>query len=76
MATTRASLTDADIRSWLPGDVVYDNAVFIPADMPAGPYELAIAIVDPVSNAPKVKLAIAGMEPDGWYPLGTIRVER
>ncbi|MEO7141881.1 MAG: DUF4832 domain-containing protein [Bryobacteraceae bacterium] len=65
----------ADIRKWLPGDVIYDDAVFVP-DMPAGDYELELAIVDPVSNAPKVKLAIAGMEPDGWYPLGNIRVGR
>ena len=31
--------TDADIRDWLPGDVVYDGAFFLPADMPAGEYD-------------------------------------
>lgn len=67
--------TDADIRTWLPGDVVYDNAVFIPAGMPPGDYDLSIAILDPVSNTPKIKLAIADMQPDGWYPLGKIRVQ-
>jgi len=66
--------TAADIRTWLPGDVVYDDGVFVPADLAPGEYELAIAIVDPASREPKVKLAIAGMEPDGWYPLGKIEV--
>jgi hypothetical protein len=49
--------------------------VFVPADMPAGDYELSLAIVDPTTHEPKVKLAIAGMEPDGWYPLGKIRIQ-
>jgi Domain of unknown function (DUF4832)/Beta-galactosidase len=67
--------TAADIRTWVPGDVVYDNAVFVPADMPAGEYDLAIALLDPQTREPKVKLAIAGVEPDGWYTLGKLRVE-
>jgi hypothetical protein len=68
-------ITDADIRSWLPGDNLYDDAVFIPADLPAGDCQLAIAMVDPATRQPKVKLAIAGIEPDGWYSLGRIRVD-
>src|SRR6266480_3679040 len=67
-------VTDADIRSWLPGDVVYDDAVFLPEEMPEGEYDLALALVDPVNRDPKVKLAIAGSNADGWYPLGRIRV--
>jgi hypothetical protein len=55
--------------------VVYDSAVFIPADMPPGYYDLSIAILDPVSNMPKIKLAIADMQSDGWYPLGKIGVQ-
>ena len=69
-------LTGADVRKWLPGDVVYDDAVFIPSEMPPGEYELSLAIVDPASHEPKVKLAIAGMQPDGWYPLGKIKLQR
>ena len=67
-------VTDADIRSWLPGDVVYDDAVFLPEEMPEGEYDLALALVDPVNRDPKVKLAIAGSNAGGWYPLGRIRV--
>jgi len=60
--------------SWPPGDVVYDDAVFLPEEMPEGEYDLALALVDPVNRDPKVKLAIAGSDADGWYPLGRIRV--
>jgi hypothetical protein len=66
---------DADIRTWLPGDVVYDSAVFAPADLPAGEYDLALALLDPQTREPKVKLAIEGRGADGWYTLGKLRVE-
>jgi hypothetical protein len=68
--------TDADISKWLPGDAVYDSAFVVPADMPAGEYDLAIALIDPHTRQPKVKLAITGMESDGWYTLGKIKVVR
>ncbi len=72
---TQVFLTDADIRKWLPGDVIYDSAVVLPADMPAGDYELSLALVDPQSRTPKVQLAIAGRDEEGWYALGTIKVQ-
>ncbi len=68
--------TGADIRTWMPGDNLYDGAVFIPANLPDGQYELDVAIVDPDTHKPKVKLAIEGMEPDGWYRLGNIQVQQ
>jgi hypothetical protein len=68
--------TDADIRTWLPGDAVYDDAVFVPGDLAPGQYELSIGIVDPQTRSPKLKLAIAGHDEDGWYTLGTINVTR
>lgn len=72
---TEVLTTDADIESWLPGDILYDDAVFVPADTPAGDYDLAIALLDPTTRQPKVKLAIAGKGDDGWYSLGSIRVQ-
>jgi hypothetical protein len=66
--------TDADITTWLPGDNLYDNQVMVSTDMPAGEYDLQIAILDLYSDKPKVKLAISGREADGWYPLGTIKL--
>ncbi len=68
--------TDADIRNWLPGDNIYDSAVFVPPDLSPGNYALSLAIVDPMSHAPRVKLAIAGIADDGWYPLGAIRIQQ
>jgi hypothetical protein len=42
--------------------------------MPAGEYDLQIGILEMNSDKPKVKLAISGRQPDGWYPLGKIRL--
>ena len=69
-------ITDADIRTWLPGDNLYDNSVSIPSNLAQGEYDLQIGILDLNSNKPKVKLAIAGMQPDGWYNLGKIMIEK
>ena len=71
---TEVLLTDADIRTWLPGDNLYDNAVFVPEGMPEGEYELAVGILDPQTRVPAVKLAIAGVDAEGWYPLGKIQI--
>ena len=71
---TSVLATAADIRKWLPGDSLYDDAVFVPNGIPAGEYDLSIALLDSATQQPKVKLAIAGMEPDGWYKLGRITV--
>jgi len=53
---------------------MYDNSVFIPAAMPAGEYDLGLALLDPQTREPKVKLASAGRGADGWYSLGKIKV--
>jgi hypothetical protein len=67
--------TDADIRNWLPGDIIYDDAVFLPAGIPPGEYELAIGLLDPHTRRPKVKLAIEGRDNEGWHRLGILRVQ-
>ena len=71
---TELFITDSDIRQWLPGDALFDSAVFIPLDMPEGEYDLQLAIVDPHTRKPLVKLAIVGRNGEGWYPLGKIQV--
>ncbi len=68
--------TGADIRTWLPGDSLYDGAVTIPADAPPGQYELQLGILDVKTDRPRVKLAIAGVDAEGWYPLGTLRIQK
>ena len=68
-------ITDADITSWMPGDNIYDDAVFVPYDMPAGEYSLQVGIVDRQTHQPRVKLAIAGKDADGWYTIGKIKIQ-
>jgi Domain of unknown function (DUF4832)/Beta-galactosidase len=68
-------LTQADITTWLPGDNLFDSTVALPTNLPAGDYDLELALLDPLSKTPKVKLAIGGRGEDGWYRLGTIAVE-
>jgi hypothetical protein len=67
--------TSANIRAWLPGDIVFDEKLYIPYDLAEGDYEVEIAIVDPVAHVPRVKLAIEGVNKDGWYPMGKIKVK-
>ena len=73
---TEIVLTNADIRTWLPGDNLYDDSVLVPSDMPPGKYDLQIGILDPKSNKPKVQLAISEKQPDGWYHLGKIKIRK
>jgi hypothetical protein len=72
--TSAVLTTTADVRTWMPGDNLYNNAVFVPRSLPDGDYALEMALVDAATREPKIKLAIAGAEPDGWYPMGTIKV--
>ena len=69
-------MTGADIRTWMPGDNLYNNSVFIPASLPDGDYQVSIAIVDPATREPAIKLAIQGMDADGWYALGNVTVHQ
>lgn len=66
--------TSADIRNWMPGDAIFEESLYIPSDMPTGEYQLEIAIVDPVAYQPRVKLAIEGVNEEGWYLMGNITV--
>jgi hypothetical protein len=68
-------ITDADITSWMPGDNLYDNSIFIPVDMPEGEYQLQIGIVDRQLHQPKVKLGMEGKDSEGWYIVGSISIK-
>lgn len=69
-------VTGADLRSWLPGDNLYDGAVVVPADTSEGQYDVDIGILEEQTDRAAVRLAIAGRREDGWYNLGTIRVQQ
>jgi hypothetical protein len=68
--------TDADVRKWLPGDAVFEDPVFVPADLASGDYMLSVALLDPTTLQPAVRLAIEGRGNDGWYTLGKIRIDQ
>jgi Domain of unknown function (DUF4832)/Beta-galactosidase len=74
--TSIVLVTDADIRTWLPGDNLYNSAVFLPYSLPDADYQIEVALVDPETHEPKIRLAIEGRESDGWYPLGTIKLRK
>jgi hypothetical protein len=74
-ARSEVFITDADVKSWFPGDNLYDNSIYVPGDMPGGVYQLQIGIVDVQSHEPKVNLAIEGRNPEGWYSIGNIEIK-
>jgi len=43
-------------------------------DLLPGDYEVGVAVVDPDTAAPVVRLAIEGRAEDGWYPVSRLRV--
>lgn len=67
--------TDADLRKWLPGDSVFDDPIFAPDSLPTGEYTLSVALLDPVTLLPGIRLAIEGRGDDGWYPLGKLHLD-
>ena len=67
-------LPDVDLKKWLPGDIVFDDAVYIPSNLPSGMYDVQIALVDRQKHLPRINLAIEGRLNDGWYQLGKIKV--
>jgi len=72
--TSLVLVTDADITTWLPGDALFNDGVFIPYGFSTGNYELQISIVDRQDRLPRIKLAIEGRDEEGWYTLGNIEV--
>ncbi len=66
--------TDAQLRNWLPGDAVWDGSVYVPDNLPAGNYEIAVGILDPRLEKPAIQLAIEGRDAEGWYPVGQVEV--
>jgi len=69
-------ISDANLKEWLPGDIVYDDDFFVPFDFPLGTCDVQVAIVDRLNHEPRVKLAIEGRLEDGWYHLGKVNIIR
>ncbi|MBR5967280.1 MAG: DUF4832 domain-containing protein, partial [Lachnospiraceae bacterium] len=70
------TVSDVDIRTWLPGNSIRMNAVInVPADLAKGKYTVAVAILDPDTNEPAIHLAMEGGNKDLRYGLYYIKVK-
>jgi hypothetical protein len=65
---------EESIRGWLPGSRQTALSLKLPAALEPGRYQVAIGVVDPANNSPAVRLAIAGRDAEGWYPLSQIEI--
>ena len=63
----------ADVRKWLPGDTVVEEDLPLPRLKPAQ-YRLRVALLDPLTRQPAIRLGIAGRTDAGWYDLGPLAI--
>ncbi len=79
-SSTETFASPVDITTWLPGAFSVVDTVTIPSDLPAGVYELEIALLDRAGTAPATDplfplyLGIEGRQTDGWYSISQITV--
>jgi len=69
-----AQASGESIRGWLPGETRLTQKATLPTDLKPDTYELQVAIVDPATGGPVIKLAIEGRQDDGWYPVSKLTV--
>jgi uncharacterized protein DUF4832/glycosyl hydrolase family 42 (putative beta-galactosidase) len=67
--------TDQDITGWLPGPVSFTTRIVVPEQLAPGEYRLGLALLDPQSGNPAIKLAVEGRAEDGWYRLSRVKVK-
>lgn len=53
---------------------VLDETFPLPEQLPAGPYELRVRVIDPRGYANTMQLALQNETPDGYYPLGLVLI--
>jgi hypothetical protein len=69
-----STVTNEDIRRWLPGQTQTTQYLHVPTGLAKGTYTLCVAILDPDTQKPGVDFAITGARPDKRYALGTVTV--
>ncbi|HEY3324647.1 MAG TPA: DUF4832 domain-containing protein [Planctomycetota bacterium] len=65
---------DVDIRTWLPGDVLLDKKIKLPAGLKPGWSELAVGLIDPQTKEARVSFAAKEVFSNRWLALGGIEV--
>jgi hypothetical protein len=63
------------VKGWLPGKVEASEPLSVPAGLSPGSYDLSVAILDPATKQPVLRLAVEGRGEDGWYRAGRIDVK-
>lgn len=66
--------TTTSVRGWLPGATEAAADLMLPKELKPGRYGVSIGLVRAGTTEPAVRLAIAGRDDDGWYPLSHIDV--
>jgi hypothetical protein len=74
--TSIEHVSKTDIRNWLPGYHLIEEQIQIPENNPSGSCQLRIALLDPNTRKPAVRLAIEGRDSDGWYTLCQFRIQK
>jgi hypothetical protein len=64
-----------DIRTWMPEYTWFAEKVSVPRALEAGLAQVDVAIVDPTTDRPRVKLAIEEILADGWHPMSAVEVK-
>lgn len=65
----------ADLRRWLPAErYEIEDTALLPEHMPAGPYQVDVAVLEEGGHSALIELAIAGKQGDRWYPVSTITI--
>jgi hypothetical protein len=65
----------ADLKQWLPGErYQVEDASDIPEHLPAGVYQVDVAVLDEHGRSALVDLAIAGRRADRWYPISRVTI--
>ena len=71
---TRTPQTEVDVSAWLPGDREAAGGLDVPALLPPGEYTLAVALVDPDTNEPAIRLAVEVPAPGRLHQISRVRV--
>ena len=65
----------ADPGSWLPGDHPVVERMEIPRTLGPGTYSVGLALVDPVTDWPAIRLGCDAPHADRMYTIGPVRVD-
>ena len=75
VAAPAVVVTKDSVKGWLPGKHESQATLTAPASLAPGRYQLSVALLDPATQQPAVRLAVAGRGEDGWYAVSAVEVK-